>query len=65
MISARVSDEGRCLLGVSGRMLAKISLYYLMIILYVKMLFISLKYLLAQNMTSLYSFQCETRRPHG
>lgn len=48
-ISARVSDEGRCLSGVSGRTLPKIRLYYLMTIFHDKMIFTSLKYWLTQN----------------
>lgn len=48
-ISTRVSDEGRCLSGVSGRTLPKIRLYYLMTIFHDKMIFTSLKYWLTQN----------------
>lgn len=57
MISARVSNKGRCLTGVSRRMVAKIRLYYLMIIFDLKMIFTSLKYVLQQNMISLHSCQ--------
>lgn len=47
MISARISDEGRCLLGMPRRTLAKISLYYLMIIFHVKILFHDIAKILA------------------